>query len=137
MNRMTSAGTQLAVQTTTLTRRRDIAVRRLLRIPDAPPAGSRPDVHGAFTTSVVASAARCLLTYVVLPVLAPVVGVAAGVGPWIGIALAAVALGANIVSVRRFWLVDHRWRWAYTVVCAAVMALLVVLVAGDVAELAR
>lgn len=83
------------------------------------------------------SAVRCLLTYVFLPFVAPAVGFAAGVGPWIGIPLSAVALGANVVSIRRFWLADHRFRWAYSAIAAAVMVLLLVLLAGDVAELLR
>lgn len=100
-------------------RRADLAVRRLLHIPDGSPAASGPDVHGAFTTSVLVSAARCLLTYVVLPFIAPALGLASGVGPWVGIPLSTIAVAANVVSIRRFWFADHRWRWPYTGVGSA------------------
>lgn len=118
----------------------DQLVCRLLRLPvERPPARSRAarerDVQQAFSRSMLLSAARCLLTYVVLPFLAPLLGAARGVGPWIGIPLAAVAIVFNVKSIRRFWAADHRWRWAYTTVGTAVIALLVVLVARDVAEL--
>ncbi|MGH9183958.1 MAG: hypothetical protein ACRDZ9_09165 [Acidimicrobiales bacterium] len=105
--------------------------------PAATAAPRRSDVHRAFSVSILVSAVRCLLTYVVLPFAAPAVGVATGVGPWIGIPLSGVAVAANVVSIRRFWLVGHRWRWAYTAVGCGVIALLVVLVVGDVADLVR
>ena len=117
-------------------RRADVVVRRLLQIPDSCPVESRPDVRQAFTKSVFLSAARCLLTYVFVPFLAPLIGLAAGVGPWLGIPLSGVAVGANILSIRRFWLADHRHRWAYSAICVGVMTLLVVLVLRDVTELA-
>jgi hypothetical protein len=81
------------------------------------------------------SATRCLLTYIVLPFLAPALGLAAGVAPGIGIPVGAVAIGANILTIRRFWAADHRWRWAYTALALTVIALLVVLMVIDVAEL--
>jgi hypothetical protein len=125
-------------------RRADLAVRRLLYIPDGSPdipdgspAASGHDVHGAFTTSVLVSAARCLLTYVVLPFIAPALGLASGVGPWVGIPLSTIAVAANVVSIRRFWFADHRWRWPYSGIGLSVIALLIVLAVGDVAELVR
>lgn len=94
-----------------------------------------PDAHRAFTTSMLVSAVRCLLTYVVLPFVAPALGFAAGVGPWLGLPLSAVAIAANVVSIRRFWVTNHRWRWAYTGISVGVIVLLLVLAAGDVADL--
>lgn len=115
----------------------DRAMRRLLRVDDAAPRRSRADLHQAFSTSILVSAARCLLTYIVLPFVAPALGIAAGVGPWIGLPLGTVAIVSNVVTMRRFWAADHRWRWGYTVVGASVIALLLVLMAGDVADLVR
>jgi hypothetical protein len=118
----------------------DQVMCRLLRLPvDRPAAGNRrqrdAEVQKAFSTSILLSAARCLLTYVVLPFVIPLVGIARGVGPWIGLPLAAVAIVFNIRTMRRFWAADHRWRWGYTVVGTAMIGLLVVLLAGDVADL--
>ena len=89
----------------------DVAVRRLLRIPDGPPAPEGA-AQRAFSTSILVSATRCLLTYIVLPFVAPALGLAAGVGPAIGIPIGVVAIGCNILTIRRFWAADHRWRWA-------------------------
>ena len=67
--------------------------------------------------------------------LAVVLGVAAGVGPVLGIVIGVVAIVFNVMSMRRFWRADHRWRWAYTFISAAIICLLVVLLVRDVTEL--
>ena len=113
----------------------DQAVRRLLRIPERRPGERKPDVHKAFSRSILISATRCVLTYIVLPFLAPAFGFAKGVAPWIGIPLAGVAIFFNILSIRRFWAADHKWRWGYTAIGLSVIGLLVVLMVKDVADL--
>lgn len=118
----------------------DAVVCRLLGLAPTVPVkgapGTRPgEVERAFSKSMLVSAARCLLTYIVLPFLAPLIGVAKGVGPWIGITLGVVAIVFNVRSIRRFWAANHKWRWGYTVVGTSVIALLLVLIASDVAEL--
>ena len=112
----------------------DVAVRRLLRIPDGPPAPEGA-AQRAFSTSILVSATRCLLTYIVLPFVAPALGLAAGVGPAVGIPIGVVAIGCNILTIRRFWAADHRWRWAYTAIALTVIALLLVLMVEDILDL--
>jgi hypothetical protein len=112
----------------------DVAVRRLLRIPDGPPA-PEDAAQRAFSTSILVSATRCLLTYIVLPFLAPVLGLAAGVGPALGIPIGVAAMGANVLTIRRFWAADHRWRWAYTAIALTVIALLLILMVEDIFDL--
>jgi hypothetical protein len=108
-------------------------MRRLLRIPDGPAA---PEVAAqrAFSTSIMVSATRCILTYVILPFVAPVLGFAAGVGPLIGIPIGVAAIVCNVLTIRRFWSADHRSRWAYTGLALMVIALLLVLMAKDLAS---
>ncbi len=60
---------------------------------------------------------------------------AAGVGPVLGIVIGVVAIVFNVMSMRRFWRADHRWRWAYTVIATVIIGLLVVLLVRDVTEL--
>lgn len=112
----------------------DVAMRRLLRIPEGH-TGTEGAAQRAFSTSVLVSAVRCVLTYLVLPFLAPAMGLAAGVGPAIGLPIGAVAIAFNIMTIRRFWAADHRWRWAYTAVGLSVIALLLVLMAQDIVSL--
>ncbi|HEX6235980.1 MAG TPA: hypothetical protein VFZ68_02235 [Acidimicrobiales bacterium] len=112
----------------------DVAVRRVLRIPDGP-AATEGAAQRAFSTSIAVSAVRCMLTYIVLPFVAPALGLAAGVGPALGIPIGLVAIAANVMTIRRFWAADHRWRWGYSAISLSVIALLVVLLVHDAAVL--
>ena len=89
----------------------------------------------AFNVSLIISGIRCSLTYVALPFIAPLIGLAPGVGPAIGIPVGLVAIAANVFSIRRFHYVQHRWRWPVTFVHLAVIGLLVALVVVDLASL--
>jgi hypothetical protein len=113
----------------------DAAMRRLLRVPERK-AATNDDAQRLFGTSILISALRCVLSYVVFPVLTPVLGTAAGVGPAIGIPIAVLALVFDVRGTRRFWLANHRWRWPITFVYVAVMALVTVLLVGDIAHFA-
>lgn len=110
-------------------------MRSLLRVPADRPKASRREANKAFSTSILVSAVRCLLTYIVLPFVAPVLGIAKDVGPWIGIPIGIAAIVFNVLSMRRFFAADHKWRWAYALIGTAVIALLLVLMAGDIADL--
>ena len=88
-----------------------------------------------FSTSVLVSAVRCTLAYVVFPWLLPAFGVAGDVGPAIGLVIGPIAIAFNVASIRRFHASDHRWKWQITALNCAVIVLLVVLFAMDVAEL--
>ena len=99
------------------------------------PRASRADANRAFSTSILVSAIRCILTYIVLPFVAPILGIAKDVGPWLGIAIGVAAIVCNVLSMRRFFAADHKWRWAYALIGSTVIVLLVVLMASDVAEL--
>lgn len=70
------------------------------------------------------SAIRCTLTYVILPIALPFLGLAAGVGAWIGVVISVVAIAANIISIRRFWRADHRYKKHMTVIHVAMIGLL-------------
>ena len=100
-----------------------------------------PVAHGTdaatrtFNRSMVISGTRCLLTYVVFPWILPLLGVTSGVGPAIGVPVGLLALGCDVFTIRRFWQVDHKWKWPVTVICSGVIALLLVLLVEDVAEL--
>ena len=89
----------------------------------------------AFSTSILVSAVRCTLTYVVLPFLAPLLGIASNVGPGLGLAIGVVAIGSNVLTIRRFHAAQHRWRWAYTAIAVSIIGLLTVLMVQDIADL--
>ena len=108
-------------------------MRRLLRVP----AGADPSqtAEKAFGTSILISTVRCLLTYVLLPLLKPAIDLTGGVGPILGLVIGAVSAAAIIFSMRRFWAASHRFRWAYTVIGGGILVLLAVQAVGDVAAL--
>lgn len=111
-------------------------MRRLLRLdPDGPPQGIF-GASGAFNGSIAVSAARCLVTYVVIPVAGPALGLSGAVGPVLGLLLAVVSALAIGYSVRRFFAADHRYRWAYAGVGGAVLVLVAVQAVIDLVALA-
>ena len=89
----------------------------------------------AFSRSMLISAVRCTLTYVVFPWILPLVGITAGMGPAIGLPIGGVAIASNAFTIRRFWVADHKWKVQVTFICVAVMALLSVLFVEDLIDL--
>jgi hypothetical protein len=111
----------------------DNFMRALLRIHD--PEGE-PELHRMFSTSILLSATRCLLSYIVFPILTPTLGVAAGVGPFIGIPIGIVALVFDVRAIRRFFIAEHRWRWAMLALYLVVMVTVSQLIVRDITHLA-
>ena len=110
-------------------------MRRLLRLPVDAPKASEVSARQLVEKSLVISMARCLLTYIVLPFVVPILGLAKGVTPGVGMVVGLVAIAANMASVRRFWRADHRYRWHYTALATVIVAALVWLVVADLVEL--
>ena len=124
----------------------DALMRRLLRLPTIEEwritskereneRSKRTAAERAFSTSMLISAVRCLLTYIVLPWILPIVGVAKGVSAEIGIPISAVAIVFNLLSIRRLWAANHRWRWQCTVIGSGIIVLLIILIVLDVQSL--
>ena len=88
-----------------------------------------------FSQSIFVSATRCIVTYILIPIVAPTVGAATGIGPAIGVPLGLVAMTFDVMAVRRFWMADHRHRWVVTAVYAVVITFLLVLLVKDLVSL--
>ena len=84
-----------------------------------------------FSRSVVISGIRCTLTYVIFPFVAPLIGIAASVGAVIGVLIGVVAIVFNVMSIRRFFKADHRYKWWASAMNVAVILLLVILFVID------
>ena len=113
----------------------DLRMRRLLRLPLDAPKASEASARSLVERSLLISMVRCLLTYIVLPFVAPILGIGLGVTPVVGILVGVVAIVANVASIRRFWRADHRYRWHYTALASVIMVLLVWLIIADLVEL--
>jgi hypothetical protein len=114
--------------------RADQTMRRLLRVPDGQTPIDESDTHRIFSASIFLSALRCLLSYIVMPVVLPAIGLARGVGPAIGIPIGILALTFDYLGIRRFWLADHRQRWAFSALYAVVGTMVVVLLIVDIVD---
>ncbi|WP_232547278.1 hypothetical protein [Propioniciclava soli] len=112
----------------------DRAMRAVLgvRTPD-PRAGG--GAHRAFRISVVVSAVRCLITYVMVPVLVPILSLSGWVAAPIGIALCGYAVVNGVISLRRFWRADHPHRWLYTAFMGVVFVILTMALVSDLGRL--
>ena len=99
------------------------------------PAPTDDEAARVFSTSILVSAVRCLLAYIVFPWVLPAAGVAGGIGPGIGIVVGLVAIAFNVLSIRRFWRADHRWKWPISALNATVIAMLSVLLVIDLGDL--
>ena len=115
--------------------RADQTMRHLLRVPDDKAPIDESETHRIFSASIFLSATRCLLSYIVLPVVLPAIGLARGVGPIIGIPIGVLALTFDYLGIRRFWLADHRQRWAFTALYAVVGTMVLILLIVDIVDL--
>lgn len=93
------------------------------------------EAQRTFSTSILISAVRCLLTYVLFPFVAPIVGIASGVGSTIGVVTSIIGISANVWSIRRFHASAHPWRWPITAINVGIIALLSVLLVIDLTDL--
>lgn len=103
----------------------DRVMRRLLRITGID-RRSGEGAHRAFRIAVAISGLRCLITYLAIPLLVPLLSLSGWVAAPIGIALCVVAVVNGIIAVRRFWISDHRYRWMYTAFMGVIFAILAV-----------
>ena len=112
----------------------DRFMRKLLRLPDGQTA-TAAEARSAFQKSIFISAARCILMYIFFPFVLPLIGVAKGVGPIIGLIIGTLAIVSIVFSVRRFWRANHSKRWHYTIFGLVIIGFLVVLAVEDLTSI--
>jgi hypothetical protein len=117
--------------------RADLVVRRLLRIHDRPAHISESQANSTFQKSMVVSGIRCTLTYIIFPIVLPLLSIAKGVGLAIGVVVGTFAIVCDVFTIRRFFAADHRYRWHFSAIALAVITLLFVLLAEDIIGLVR
>jgi ABC-type iron transport system FetAB permease component len=96
--------------------------------------GATPDstrAERAFGLSLVFSAVRCILQYVILPFVLPVFGFAADAAVPVVLAINLMAIVAILYSVRRMWRIDYKYKWQYLLVGAAALLILFVFLYAD------
>ena len=125
-----------------LVSRADSVMTRLLLVKPLAPAyesayeaSATRSAENALTLSLMFSGMRCILQYVLLPFLLPVVGIAADAAVPILLLINVLAMMSIYFSLRRFWTIGYAHRWRYLVVAAAALVLLVAFTIYDIAKL--
>jgi hypothetical protein len=113
----------------------DRFMRRWLRVGGVVNKNAILGARRSTTAAIVVSGIRCIITYLLIPVLAPVIGISDAASAPVTIALSVFAIAMGVTGVRRFWMADHRARWAYTIFIAVVVVLLAVGIVLDLASI--
>lgn len=108
----------------------DQLARRVLGLRDAEPR-ALVDLQG----SLVVSAVRCILAYVVVPIALPLVAWADVFATPASLVLSVIAVLLGVRSLRRVWQANWTHRWSYTVFIAVVVVLLGITITVDVVTL--
>ena len=85
----------------------------------------------AFGLSLAFSGIRCILQYVVLPFVLPLLGIATSAASQINLVISLLAVVAIISSLRRFWKVRYHYRWQYLAVALVTLAVLATFILMD------
>lgn len=109
----------------------DLIARKVLFIKERPAGVTSAQAYSAFQKSMMISATRCLLTYIVFPFVLPAIGIVSNLGSGLGIAIGSIAIVCDVFAVRRFHSVEHKYRWHFTAVAAIVIGLLGYLLVED------
>ena len=112
----------------------DRFMRSVLRLPEGQ-TSTAAEARSAFQKSLFISTCRCMLMYIVFPFVLPAVGIARGVGPFIGVVIGMLAIVSITYSIRRFWRANHSKRWHYTVFGLTIIGFLIFLAVKDIATI--
>jgi hypothetical protein len=85
-----------------------------------------------FGLSLFFSGARCVLQYVVLPFVLPLIGVAGNFAIQLTLVITVIAVIAIITSLRRFWRIDYAYKWQYLMLATVGLAILFAYIYEDV-----
>lgn len=114
----------------------ETAMRTLLRVSDKENRTDRR-LHKQVRSSLIISGSRCLLSYVVIPALSPLIQPTFGFNPIMTIPLSLVALFFDTRAVRNVQRSDHRWRRAAMALYAFLIAGIACLLVQDVWRLSK
>lgn len=114
----------------------DQLMRRLLGVTGGPVKGAVFDAQNKLRSSIIISGIRCVITYLLVPIVTPFIGFMGTVAAPVSIGLSVLAIGLGYNSLKRFWMADHRLRWRYTIFIVVVWLLLAVGIVIDVIGLA-
>ena len=120
-----------------MTSRADSVMSRLLFVSPAADVTARQTrrAENVLTLSLMFSGLRCILQYVLLPFLLPIVGVAADAAAPILLLINLIAMASIFFSLRRFWTIGYKHRWGYLAVALTALTLLLAFTLHDLMKL--
>lgn len=113
----------------------DRRMRAILRVGDQIDPSALLGAQSAMSKSILVSAIRCTITYLLIPILGSTIGLLSVFGAPLSISLCLFAGFMSIRSMRRFWIANHPRRWAYTAFASVVLVALAVGITFDVLRL--
>ena len=113
----------------------DRRMRKLLRIGDQVDPGALLGAQSAMSKSILVSAVRCTITYLLIPLLGSTVALLDAFSAPLSIALCLFAGFMSVRSVRRFWIANHPRRWAYTIFASVVLVSLTIGICLDIVRI--
>ena len=120
-----------------MTSRADSVMSRLLFVSPAADVTARQTrrAENVLTLSLMFSGLRCILQYVLLPFLLPIVGIAADAAAPILMLINLIAMASIFFSLRRFWTIGYKHRWGYLAVALTALTLLLAFTLHDLMKL--
>ena len=113
----------------------DRRMRAILRVGDQVDPSALLGAQSAMSKSILVSAVRCTITYLLIPILGSTIGLLNVFAAPLSIALCLFAGFMSIRSMRRFWIANHPRRWAYTAFASVVLVALTIGITFDVLRL--
>ncbi|MFQ3536509.1 MAG: hypothetical protein SNJ58_11590 [Aggregatilineales bacterium] len=98
---------------------------------DQPP----PAAERAFNLSLAISGVRCIIQYMILPFILPLIGVAANAAVPISLAINLVAVVAIFFSLRRFWQTNYKGKWQYLIIATFALIFIAVFIYTDLTKI--
>jgi hypothetical protein len=111
----------------------DRTIERLLRVTPAEPQNITQErsAENTFMLSMLFTGIRCLLEYIVLPFVLPLLNLSNTIAVPLVLAVNAVALAAMIHSVRKFWAINYKYKRAFLGVALVGGTILVLFMVGN------
>ncbi|GAB3617685.1 hypothetical protein GCM10027416_22420 [Okibacterium endophyticum] len=114
----------------------DRFMRKLLRVESTTrTANLERSAHRYLQVSMIISGIRCLITYLLIPIAVPIIGLSRTASAPIGLLLSAIAVVTGVISLRKFWRSDNRYRWMYTAFILVVFIVVAITVSVDISEI--
>ncbi|MEO8393160.1 MAG: hypothetical protein ABI700_09225 [Chloroflexota bacterium] len=93
------------------------------------------EAQRAFKFSLIFTGVRCILQYIVLPFILPVIGIAAASALPLLLLINVFAIVSMLFSVRRFWQINYQYKWQYLLMALLILAALTGFIALDLSRI--